>query len=107
MSGSLTRRRLIGMAAAALPAASCDRVRSLLPSPPELVPFTVPSDSEDARIVHFLNRLTWGMAPGDFARVRAMASTPEDATARFVDEQLAPESIDDSYVRAACAPLEA
>ena len=107
MSGSLTRRRLIGMAAAALPAASCDRVRSLLPSPPELVPFTVPSDSEDARIVHFLNRLTWGMAPGDFARVRAMASTPEDATARFVEEQLAPESIDDSYARAACAPLEA
>jgi uncharacterized protein (DUF1800 family) len=107
MSGFLTRRKVIGMAAAALPAASCGRLRALVPRPPELVPFAVPSAPEAGLVVHFLNRLTWGVAPGEFARVAAMAASAEEATTRFVEEQLAPESIDDAYVRAACAPLEA
>ncbi len=46
--------------------------------------------TEDQKIIHLLNRATFGPRPGDFERVRLIG------TARFLEEQLHPETIDDS-----------
>jgi uncharacterized protein (DUF1800 family) len=70
-------------------------------------PFTPPAGTEIDLITHALNRLTWGVAPGEYQRVSALAATPEDAVQRFIDEQLAPDKISDQYVHAALAPMEA
>jgi hypothetical protein len=48
----------------------------------------------DARIMHVLNRLTFGPRPGDFAAVKAMGIK------RWIDQQLRPETIDDSTLQA-------
>jgi len=49
---------------------------------------------DDARIVHALNRLTYGARPGDLERVRRIG------TAAFIEEQLQPERIDDRALEA-------
>jgi uncharacterized protein (DUF1800 family) len=46
--------------------------------------------TEEQKILHLLNRATFGPRPGDVDRVRRMGID------RFLDEQLHPESIDDS-----------
>jgi len=46
--------------------------------------------TEDQKILHLLNRATFGLRPGDVDRVRQMGSD------KFLDEQLHPETIDDS-----------
>ena len=110
---ALTRRRFLALGAAALPLAGCERASQalsrlpLFPRPPALVPFAVPDTPELGLVAHAINRLTWGPAPGEFARVSAMGANEAEAFARFLDEQLAPEAIDDAWARAACAPLEA
>src|SRR5262249_44946414 len=48
-----------------------------------------PSMDEDKRIVHALNRFTFGVRPGDVERVRAMGLD------KWFDQQLHPDSIDD------------
>jgi hypothetical protein len=53
----------------------------------------------DKRIVHALNRFTFGVRPGDVERVRAMGLE------KWLDEQLHPEKINDSAVEARLAPL--
>jgi uncharacterized protein (DUF1800 family) len=50
--------------------------------------------SEDEAIVHALNRLGYGPRPGDVDRVKQMG------LAKWIDEQLHPESIDDSALSA-------
>ena len=109
------RRRFLQLAGGAGAAAlvSCDRLRqlsALLPGaarPAELKPFTAPAGAGVDLITHALNRLTWGVAPGEYARLTALAATPEEALRCFVEEQLAPENLDDNFARAALAPLEA
>lgn len=110
-----TRRRFLHLAggAGALALASCDRLQklgALLPGAAkaaELTPFTAPAGAGVDLITHALNRLTWGILPGEYARVAALGSTPEAALRAFVEEQLAPEKLEDACVRAALAPLEA
>ncbi|MEK6324261.1 MAG: DUF1800 domain-containing protein [Acidobacteriota bacterium] len=46
--------------------------------------------SEDHRLLHLLNRITFGPQPGDIARVKHAGID------RFIEEQLHPETIDDS-----------
>ena len=46
--------------------------------------------SQDQRILHVLNRLGFGVRPGDVERVRAMGID------NYIAQQLAPEKIDDS-----------
>jgi uncharacterized protein (DUF1800 family) len=46
--------------------------------------------SEDQRILHLLNRITFGPRPGDIARVKELGVD------RFIQEQLHSETIDDS-----------
>ena len=60
-------------------------------------PMTPPADAEIDAVAHALNRLTFGPGPGDHARVAAMGV---DA---FIDEQLAPEKIDDALCDRAIA----
>ncbi len=45
---------------------------------------------DDKKIVHALNRFTFGVRPGDVERVRAMGLD------KWFDEQLHPDKIDDS-----------
>jgi hypothetical protein len=48
----------------------------------------------DEAILHALNRLAYGPRPGDLERVRQMG------LAKWIDQQLAPNSIDDKAVNA-------
>jgi uncharacterized protein (DUF1800 family) len=54
---------------------------------------------DDKRFVHALNRLTFGVRPGDMERVRAMGLD------KWFDQQLHPEKIDDSATEARLAPF--
>ena len=61
---------------------------------------SAPMQIEDnKRIVHALNRFTFGIRPGDVERVRTMGMD------KWFDEQLHPEKIDDSAVEARLAPF--
>ncbi|HEX9253982.1 MAG TPA: DUF1800 family protein, partial [Candidatus Angelobacter sp.] len=61
---------------------------------------TAPMQMEDdKRIVHALNRFTFGVRPGDVERVRAVGLD------KWFDEQLHPEKIDDSAVESRLAPF--
>jgi len=111
----LTRRSFFRLAggAGALTLASCGRLKELAsllpigPRPDELVPFIPPAGTGIDFITHALNRLSWGVAPGEYQRVAALAATPEDALRCYVEEQLSPEKIEDRYAHAALAPMEA
>ncbi len=54
---------------------------------------------DDKRIVHALNRFTFGVRPGDVERVRAMGLD------KWLDQQLHPDKIDDSALEARLAPF--
>lgn len=55
--------------------------------------------SDDQRVLHLLNRITFGPRPGDMARVKQMT------TERFIEQQLHPEAIDDSGLEKRLAVL--
>ena len=54
---------------------------------------------DDKRIVHALNRFTFGVRPGDVERVRSIGLD------QWFDEQLHPEKIDDSAIESRLAPF--
>ena len=54
---------------------------------------------DDKRIVHALNRFTFGVRPGDVERVRA------EGLDKWFDEQLHPEKIDDGALESRLAPF--
>jgi hypothetical protein len=54
---------------------------------------------DDAAILHLLNRMAFGPAPGDVQHVRAIGIS------RYVDEQLHPERLADSAMDARLAGL--
>ncbi|HXU08619.1 MAG TPA: DUF1800 family protein, partial [Blastocatellia bacterium] len=55
--------------------------------------------ADDQRVLHVLNRITFGPRPGDFARVKEMTLE------RFIEEQLHPEAIDESELEKRLAVL--
>src|SRR5215469_7016456 len=55
---------------------------------------TAASMDDDKRIIHALNRFTFGLRPGEVERVRAMGLD------QWFDEQLHPDRINDSAVEA-------
>jgi uncharacterized protein (DUF1800 family) len=59
----------------------------------------LPAMDDDKRMVHALNRLTFGVRPGDVERVRAMGLD------KWFEQQLHPERIDDSAMEARLAPF--
>ncbi|HEY1525031.1 MAG TPA: DUF1800 domain-containing protein [Candidatus Angelobacter sp.] len=60
---------------------------------------TVAPMDDDKRIVHALNRFTFGVRPGDVERVRAIGLD------KWFDEQLHPEKIEDGAVESRLAPF--
>ena len=60
----------------------------------------VPARPDDRTIVHVLNRLTFGPAPGDIERVRAMGLQA------YIDQQLRPERLDDKALAARLSTFE-
>jgi uncharacterized protein (DUF1800 family) len=58
-------------------------------------PFQPPLTEQIDPITHALNRVAFGARPGDYERVAKLASTPEQAAAAYVEEQLNPEQIKD------------
>jgi len=57
--------------------------------------------SEDEAVLHALNRLGYGPRPGDIARIEQMGLE------KWIDQQLHPETIDDSSLRARLQALPA
>ncbi len=98
---NLSRRQFVALGGGtlALAVSGCDRpVESLATArrwlgrpaaPPLEKPTLLPSAAEIDSISHALNRLTFGPRPNDYARATALGF---DA---FLEEQLAPERIDD------------
>src|SRR5260370_4083996 len=58
-----------------------------------------PQMDDDKRIVHALNRFTFGVRPGEVERVRAVGLD------KWLDQQLHPDRIDDSATEARLAPF--
>jgi uncharacterized protein (DUF1800 family) len=95
----VTRRRFveIGGALAAASTLGCDEV------PPQLSalvgrtdgPFASPAGDEVDLVSHVVGRLSFGLRPGDHARVLALGPSQERAVERYVAEQLSPGAIDD------------
>src|SRR5262252_4973758 len=59
----------------------------------------VVSVAESDPVVHLLNRIAYGPAPGDVERVRTLG------VERYIDQQLHPERINDTALRARLEPL--
>jgi uncharacterized protein (DUF1800 family) len=57
--------------------------------PPPAGPLLAPASAEIDDVSHVLNRLTFGARPGDYGRASQMGARA------FIEEQLAPEKIDD------------
>ncbi len=98
---SLSRRQFVrvgGVTAAAAAVTGCGRLPNplagLLKTPGGT--FQAPQSADIDDISHVLSRLTFGAAPGEYQRIRAMAGDPRDAARAFIEEQLAPEAIDDA-----------
>ncbi|MEP7336902.1 MAG: DUF1800 domain-containing protein [Acidobacteriota bacterium] len=91
-----TRRRLLktaAVAAASLPLAGCERIisraaKELGQTIPDHV--TVADEAEIDPAFHLLSRTSYGVWPGDLDRARRMGSEAR------IEEQLAPEKIDDT-----------
>lgn len=64
--------------------------------------FTPPSADSIDLVSHTINRLTFGPTPGLRSRILRLAKGVEDAVDQFIEQQLAPEKIDDgrAYHRA-------
>jgi len=110
---SLPRRKFLKATASgvALVAAGCDKLprelRVLLPPQGKTAgPFQPPSADFIDPISHTLNRLTFGARPGDYERILKFTPSSEAAVAAFVEEQLAPEKINDDVAEYAVRRFE-
>jgi uncharacterized protein (DUF1800 family) len=63
-------------------------------------PGAAPAPSDDAAIVHVLNRIGYGPRPGDVAKVRGLGID------RFIDQQLHPERLSSRAIDSRLADLE-
>src|SRR5437764_6143887 len=96
----MTRKQFL-LSSAAFTLTGCADLRPHLRTlEPETGPFRTPvSDSVDLAS-HLLSRLTFGPRGGDYARVAQLGANG------FIEEQLTPESIDDSALESAIARIE-
>ncbi|HSI83989.1 MAG TPA: DUF1800 domain-containing protein [Candidatus Methylacidiphilales bacterium] len=115
---SVSRRtflRVGGATLAALTATSCDQLqRTAAPGSRDFSQGSnakaefplLPTESVPSPLVYLINRISFGMRPGDYTRISALGKTQELAAARYLEEQLKPESIDDSELHAQVRRLE-
>jgi uncharacterized protein (DUF1800 family) len=109
----LPRRRFLKASAssALLAAVGCDRLprQVLALFPPQAKPtsaFQPPAGEAIDPISHVLNRAAFGPRPGDYERIRKLEADPQDAAAAFLEEQLAPEKINDDVAEYAIRRFE-
>jgi len=106
----ITRKQFL-LAGAALPLSGCANIPlgfrpSFRKLEPDSGPFKAPgSDSVDL-ISHVIGRLSFGPRAGDFGRISGSARTQEESANRYIEEQLAPEYIDDSALDHAIRRIE-
>lgn len=109
---NLSRRRFFemgGTAAAAVAATGCGRLPYPLGSlfeAPNAGPFQASASKAVDLITHVLNRLCYGAPPGEYERVGSLAKNPADAVRAYIEEQLQPETIDDSVAERVFARFE-
>lgn len=68
--------------------------------------FAAPQGSDIDLIAHTLNRTSFGMTGGDYARVKAVAKEPEAAVEKYLAEQLSPKTEESPALRFAIRHLE-
>jgi len=92
--------KVSGSSAALLATVGCDRLprelRFLYGQSKVGGPFRSPAAEDIDPATHVLNRVAFGPRPGDYERVRKLGSTPEQAAAAYIEQQLNPERIDDA-----------
>jgi uncharacterized protein (DUF1800 family) len=101
---NITRRHFLAASSSTLLLAGCDINRFAPWVRPDAEPLTFgasPSGNVVDSVGHVLNRLSFGPRPADYERVRSMGI---DA---YIDEQLAPETIDDAECEWRVRRLEA
>ena len=109
---NLSRRKFLkvgGGSAALLATVGCDQLprelRALYQSS-NTGPFQPPTAANIDAVTHVLNRAAFGPRPGDHARVSKMGTTPEEAAAAYLEQQLSPEKIDDEEAEYAVRRFE-
>ncbi|PTY02286.1 hypothetical protein DB346_09240 [Verrucomicrobia bacterium LW23] len=70
------------------------------PSPP------VPSGALPDILTHTVNRLSYGLRPGEYARLLQPGRSPGEAAQAYINAQLAPEGVDDAALEAEVRRLE-
>jgi len=113
MSGQarpISRKRFL-LASVSATLAGCSEIParlrpSLRTRSPEQGPFRAPEQNSVGLISHVLSRLSFGPAGPDWGRVAALASTQEEGAKLYIEEQLAPERIDDSALDRAVRRIE-
>lgn len=105
----VTRRRfLLGSAGLALfSTAGCERIEEVFLLGPKEGPCVPPSGEGIDLVSHAINRLSFGGTPSEYARVKALGETEEEAFAGYLEEQLNPEEIDDKRAQRAVRRFEA
>ena len=110
---NLSRRTFLkvgGSSAALLATVGCDQLprelRFLYGQAKPGGPFQPPATTDIDPISHVLNRVAFGPRPGDYERVRKLASTPDAAAAAYLEQQLNPERIDDAEAEEAARRFE-
>jgi len=83
-----------GVAAAALTATGCRRGLPPFFEASPAGPFRSPNTPDV--LTHVLRRCTFGLRPGDHEAARSAAGSPRAAAQAWIEEQLAPERIDDT-----------
>jgi len=110
---NVTRRSFLGLGSGALAATltGCSEAPwTMLPGwpvpPPETGRLYPPRTGQIDLIAHVLNRTTFGLRCSDYVRVSGLGATEEAAVAAYLDEQLDPDLIDDSYAQGKLRRLE-
>ena len=109
----LSRRNFlkVGSSSAAwLAAVGCDQLprelRALYESPKRSGPFQPPTTQDIDPVSHVLNRTAFGPRPGEYTRVHKLGTTPMEAAAAYVEQQLSPLQLDDAEAENAVRRFE-
>ena len=110
---NLSRRTFLkagGSSAALLATVGCDQLprelRFLYGQSKGDGPFQPPATADIDPVTHVLNRVAFGPRPGDYERVGKPGSTPEQAAAAYLEQQLNPERIEDEEAEYAVRRFE-
>lgn len=74
-----------------------DFLAGFLGKPARKGPFTPAESGGISLVSHAINRLSFGPCPGDYARVKRLGKTEEEACQRYAEQQLNPEQIEDEW----------